>query len=369
MATKPIKVMVVDDTVVYRKVVSDVLSNTEGIEVVGVAANGSIAMRKLSHLKPDILTLDLEMPEMDGLEVLRELQRTGSNVGAIMLSAFTTQGANSTLEALKLGAFDFVLKPSGKDIDDSSEMLRNELVPKLKEYARQTLPHYADETKKDIADNKEIVLPKVETTGYVKSWVQPVRPMVIALGISTGGPQAFNKVLPELTKSLSVPLLIVQHMPPMFTASLANDLDRRCQCDVIEAYDGLVVKSTMVIIAPGGRQMKVVDENGLKVIRITDDPPENSCRPAVDYLFRSIAGEYGAKSLGVIMTGMGYDGTLGCKLMKRKGAVIITQDQASCTVYGMPKLLADEGVSDHIVSLDNMAKTIQDLVNLKGVTV
>ena len=186
------------------------------------------------------------------------------------------------------------------------------------------------------------------------------KPEVVAIGISTGGPAALAKVLPMLPADLAAPVLIVQHMPPLFTQSLADDLNRKCPLTVSEAVDGQPVSPGYVLIAPGGKQMKVVieEEGEQPIIRITDDPPENSCRPSVDYLFRSVARVFGPASLGVIMTGMGYHGTLGCRLMKRQGATIIAQDEASCVVYGMPKEPTDAGIVDIVAPLEQIGGCI-----------
>ena len=363
MSEKILRVLVVDDTVVYRRIVSDILASLPGVEVVSVAANGKIALQKLEQLHPDLLTLDLEMPEMDGLEVLRQLKAMNSSAGAIMLSAFTTKGADATVAALKLGAFDFVLKPSGTDTESNIEDLRRELGHKLEAFARTR------STKGSAAESSErrVEVKKAASPSDVVRRMSAVaqagsgKPEVVALGISTGGPQALSKMLPQLPGDLAVPMLIVQHMPPKFTASLAHDLNSRCQLAVSEAAEGDAVVPGRILIAPGGRQMKLDREDGGMVVRITDDPPENHCRPAVDYLFRSVAHVCGANALGVIMTGMGSDGALGCRLMKRRGAGIVVQDEATCVVYGMPKPPTDEGLADVIAPLDHIAAEITRL--------
>lgn len=367
MSDNPVRVLVVDDTVVYRKIISDLLAEIPEVEVVGTAPNGKIAIQKCAQLQPDLLTLDLEMPELDGLGVLRHLREHATGTGAIMLSAFTTQGADATVMALELGAFDFVVKPTGGASDESLATLRRELVPKLLAFVRKHRVRTALRGATSPKPAAQSTHPETPAQAPVPpaAVARPVprgKPRVIGIGISTGGPQALNILLPQLPADLAVPVLIVQHMPPMFTKSLADGLDERCALSVREAVDDEAVMPGSVLIAPGGRQMKVEAAGAQAVIRLTDDPPEQSCRPAVDYLFRSIANVYGGNAAGVIMTGMGSDGTLGCRLMKRRGATILTQDEASCVVYGMPKAPAEEGLSDMVLPLNELAAEITRLV-------
>lgn len=342
-----LKVLIVDDTVTYRKIVSDALRDVPGVEVVGTAVNGKIGLEKIAELKPDCITLDFEMPEMNGLEVLDAIQARGLRVGAIMLSAFTSEGAQATTSALRKGAFDFVLKPSGSDAEANLKQLRHDLSLKLEAFARSRAgsPHQT-----------------------VVS-APPATPMprrnkscdLVLIGISTGGPEALSRMLPALPADLAAPVVIVQHMPPLFTKSLADDLNRRCQLHVCEAAEGQLLAPGQVLIAPGGRQMKLVEEHGELKVRLTDDPPENSCRPAVDYLFRSAALLSGDSTLAVIMTGMGNDGALGCRLLKRQGATIMAQDKESCVVFGMPAFPIQDGIVDIIAPLGEIAVHITQL--------
>ncbi len=346
----PLRVLIVDDTVTYRKIVADVLAGCPGVEVVGTAANGRIAVQKLGQQATDLLVLDLEMPEMNGQAVLEELRRRNSPTGAIMLSAFTAQGAAATLAALATGAFDFVLKPSGTSMEANVEHLRRELRGKLTAYARR----------RSVQHN----LPSTSGRGAGGEGGSGAAgpPQVVALGISTGGPKALTEMVPQLPANLPVPLLIVQHMPPVFTRSLADDLNNRTPLTVREGVDGQPIRAGEVWIAPGGRQMKVQRENGQVLLRITDDPPENSCRPSVDYLFRSVAEVYGGRAVGVIMTGMGNDGSLGCRRLKRGGAVIVAQDAATCVVFGMPREPIEKGIADVVAPLGQIAAEITRLV-------
>jgi two-component system, chemotaxis family, protein-glutamate methylesterase/glutaminase len=368
----PIRVLIVDDTVTYRKIVGDVLSDISCVEVVGAAANGKIALQKIEQLRPDLLTLDLEMPEMDGLEVLQHLQHTGSDVRAIMLSGATAEGADSTMKALKLGAFDFVSKPTGGDAGKNAELLRHELNLKIKAFALSKRVH-------TILNKPGPTPPHTLTTPHPSKEnalvthpqrafeISTGRPEVVALGISTGGPASLIRMLPMLPADLDVPVLIVQHMPPVFTKSLADDLNHRCALTVSEACDGQSVSPGHVLIAPGGKQMKVEKAGAHIVVRITDDPPENSCKPSADYLFRSVSNICGGNAIGVIMTGMGNDGTRGCREMKQRGASIIAQDEATCVIFGMPKGPIDEGLTDVVAPLDRIAGEIVRLAGRRAI--
>ncbi len=349
----PLKVMVVDDTIFYRKIVSDLLGEIEGVEVTGTANNGKIALTKIRTLKPDLLTLDVEMPIMNGLELMEEINRQGLEVGCIMLSSKTQKGSEATMRALELGAFDFISKPDSDSKEENIEVIKTELTRLLKGYIRHR--QFRDiPGEKPAAPRKPAVPAKP-----AKPLKRTEKSQAIAIGISTGGPNSLARVLPDIPGDIGVPIFLVQHMPPVFTASLAQSLDRKCALHVKEAEDGEEVQSNTVYIAPGGRQMKVVSKAGLKkVIKITDDPPENNCRPAVDYLFRSVAREYGSKATCVVMTGMGSDGRLGLSVAKAAGSVGIAQDEASCVVYGMPRAVVNAGLADIISPLDTLALEI-----------
>lgn len=351
MTARQIRCLVVDDSVVYRKVVRDVLAAVPDAEVVGVACNGLQALEKIEILKPDLVTLDLEMPKLDGIGVLRELQKRGTDVAAIMVSAFTDRGARATTEALSLGAFDFILKPTTNSLEESISQLRSDLLPKLaacrQRGARPATSRVATPRPAAVRPAPRPQPPRVPS-------LPGARPHIVAIGVSTGGPQALTKVLPKLPASFPAPIVIVQHMPPKFTKSLADDLDRRCQLRVMEATQGQPVRKGEVLIAPGGKHMRVVKAATGPVIQLTDDPPERNCKPAVDLLFRSVATNYGPKAVGVVLTGMGDDGTLGAKQMKAAGATIVAQDEATCVVYGMPKSIVDNELADAILPLDRV---------------
>lgn len=351
-----LRVLVVDDTIMYRKVVGDILEKIPGVEVVGTANNGKVALSRIATLKPDLITLDVEMPIMDGLETLQEINKTFPDLGVIMLSTLTKRGSEITMKALELGAFDFIAKPDADARQENIQALKNALLPRVNAFAKrlelkillkQKLRQGGGLTTSAPSAPKSIAAPR--RVGKSKA---------VAIGISTGGPNALAHMLPKLPK-LGVPIFLVQHMPPLFTKSLAESLNAKCQYEVCEASGNETVRPDVVYIAPGGKQMKVAPgPGGTKVIQITDDPPENNCKPAVDYLFRSVGREYGSLVTGVIMTGMGSDGTLGLKELKSLGAVSVGQDESSCVVYGMPKSAFEAGVVDVVVPLEEIAAEI-----------
>ena len=361
-----IKVLIVDDTILYRKVIGDILKNEDDIEVVGTANNGKIAISRIATLQPDLLTLDIEMPICNGIEVLEYLRQNHSHIGAIMLSSLTRKGGDMTMKALELGAFDFMPKPEGGSMAENQAFIKKDLILKIKTYARRT--SIKRRLKRDTQTKTSRLQPAartVKTTTTAPSTQTRVTKKrnlpstIIAIGISTGGPNALTRMLPMLPAPIGVPIVIVQHMPPLFTKSLADSLNNKCPLSVKEAEDGEVLKNDFIYIAPGGKQMKIVAHpGGHGKVKITDDAPENNCKPSADYLFRSVAGLYKERATGVIMTGMGNDGAKGLRLVKRHGSPVIAQDEESCVVYGMPKEAVNAGVVDISLPLDRIATEI-----------
>ena len=362
---RPLKVLIVDDTIVYRKIVSDVLSDLPDVQVVGSAHNGKAAITKIASLKPDLLTLDIEMPEMNGIEVLEYIKDKNIGVGSVILSTLTHEGGEMTMRALDLGAFDFILKPQEGSMAENTEALKKTIVPILKAFTRRNeIKHLlkgeisskkSDKEDKRLQGSDQFVQRMQSVAGRLRQ-----KSEIVAIGVSTGGPRALAEMMPSLPSNLGVPILIVQHMPPMFTTSLAKSLDTKCSFEVKEAKDGETILSNVAFIAPGGKQMKIMAgaDGKSRVIRITDDPAENNCKPSVDYLFRSIAHHYVGRATGVIMTGMGSDGLLGLKLMKKNGSTIIAQNDETSVVYGMPKGPIEAGIVDIIAPLDMIASEI-----------
>lgn len=355
MPKRLLRVLVVDDSVLYRKVLSDVLSNIPGVEVVGTATDGKVALAKIPQLKPDMLTLDFDMPELDGLEVLEHVRVDHPDLKVVMVSAHTKEGATITLKALELGALTFVTKPKTENPIESKNVLFEQLLPVLKEIMSQIKPSHHLATK-----DRDISQPAVSdpAPGEAISPSGTGRIQIVAIGISTGGPKALTEVIPCLPADLCIPVVIVQHMPSEFTAALAESLDQKSALKVIEAENSMELKRGTIFIAPGGKQMKVVNVSGKYMLEVNDDPPENHCQPSVDYLFRSISKVYGKHALGIIMTGMGFDGVLGLRLMKRLGAQVIAQDKQSCVVFGMPGEAINAGVVDCVVPLSHIATEI-----------
>jgi len=363
---KPLKILVVDDTVIYRKIVSDVLAELPDIKVVGTAHNGKAALLKIKTLKPDLLTLDIEMPEMNGLQVLQQLHEQAPNVGAVMLSTLTHEGGAMTIRALELGAFDFIPKPSGGTLAQNRDAVKNALAPILKAFARSL--EIRGMLGRSALGSRRVIKPKVSRLHVAPSPAVTRRTedsAIVAIGISTGGPLALAQMLPQLPADIGVPVVIVQHMPPLFTQSLAKSLDNKCPLNVKEAIDGEALQPNVVYIAPGGKQMKIAagPDGKQRVLRITDDAPVNNCKPSADYLFRSVADHYVGRATGVIMTGMGSDGNEGLKLMKQNGAVIIAQDEPSCVVFGMPREPIESGTADMIEPLHRIAAQILKTVS------
>jgi two-component system, chemotaxis family, protein-glutamate methylesterase/glutaminase len=369
---KKIRVLVVDDTIVYRKAVSDIMEELPEVELVGAAHNGKIAMSKIASLKPDLLTLDIEMPEMNGLEVLAELQKQHLDIGAIMLSTLTADGSEMTMKALELGAFDFILKPQSQSLAEGKKEIKRLIHPMIQAFARSKVASKLL-GKKDTPIKQKPVLRKI---GFGSSRTQTPAPQslaklpslsvrkgkseIVTIGISTGGPNALTRMLPQLPGDLGVPIVIVQHMPPIFTKSLALSLDKKCALTIKEAEDGEPLKNNTVYIAPGGKQMKLIASNDGKnrLIKITNDPPENSCKPSADYLFRSVGDYYVGRTTAVIMTGMGSDGTKGLEVLRSKGSYIIAQSEETCVVYGMPKAPIEAGLVDVVAPLNKIADEI-----------
>ncbi len=349
-----IRVLVVDDSVVIRRLVTHALEEDAEIAVVGTASNGSIALQRIPQYNPDVLTLDIEMPEMDGLETLRRLRRDYPQLRVIMFSTLTERGAAVTLEALTLGASDYVTKASNEgSLDRSMARLREELIPKIKQFfilPGRTRPATTPEP--------------AQVHGSLLSRSKPVsqstcvRPKVVAIGVSTGGPTALGTILPQLPAEFPLPILLVQHMPPLFTRFLAERLCTSCRLPVKEATQGDPVAAGKILIAPGDFHMKVAANGAEARVFLDQSPPQNSCRPSVDALFSSIGETYGGAVIAVILTGMGQDGLRGAEILKTQGASILAQDEASSVVWGMPGAVVNAGLADCVLPLDQVVPEI-----------
>jgi two-component system chemotaxis response regulator CheB len=344
-----IRVLVVDDSVVIRRLVTHALEQDPLLEVVGAASNGAIALQRIPQFNPDVLTLDIEMPEMDGLETLRRVRREYPQLRVIMFSTLTERGAAVTLEALTLGADDYVAKASNEgSLDRSMVRLREELVPKIKQF------FHLPEQSRGAAHPEPAHLPS--TPQAVRG--TQVRAKVVVIGVSTGGPTALGAILPDLPAGFPLPVLVVQHMPPLFTRLLAERLHSCCRLPVREASQDERVDAGTVLIAPGDFHLKVVSNGGGVRVCLDQSPPQNSCRPAVDALFASIGEVYGGAAVAVILTGMGQDGLRGAQILKAQGAIVLAQDEASSVVWGMPGAVVNAGLADRVLPLRHVVPEI-----------
>jgi two-component system chemotaxis response regulator CheB len=341
----PFRILVVDDSVVIRKLLCDTLAADPELDVVGSASDGHIALAKISQLRPDLVTLDVEMPVMDGLATLAALRKLDAKIAVVMFSTLTERGAAATLEALSLGASDYATKPSNTGSPAVAiERIRAELIPKIKALCGGSLR-------------------KLATLPPPRPAVRVFKPLnrrieMVAIGTSTGGPNALAEVLPHIPKDFPVPLVIVQHMPPIFTRLLAERLSSHSQIPVQEGIPGAVLRAGAGWIAPGNFHM-LVNRLGMEWrLTLNQDPPENSCRPAVDVLFRSVAAACGSAVLGVVMTGMGADGVVGAQRIREAGGEVIIQDEASSIVWGMPGLVHAAGQADAVYPLNQLASEI-----------
>jgi two-component system chemotaxis response regulator CheB len=360
-----IRALIVDDAVVMRKLITEALARDPDIEVVGTAANGRIGLQKITQVNPDIVTLDVEMPDMNGLEMLREVRRTHPKLPIIMFSTLTRRGAEATLDAIAAGATDYVTKPANVgSVNESIARLEQELIPKIKTHCRAILPQRKDASRGGVPFAPKASESAASRTVPVPRLPRPAnaRIEVVCIGTSTGGPNALADVLPLLPAHFPVPIVIVQHMPPVFTGLLAERLGKRSQIVFHEGVDGEVLRPGHAYIAPGGKHMTVQRTAGGLVLALNEDPPENSCRPAVDVLFRSVAATCGVGTLGVVLTGMGQDGAHGCRHIRERQGLVLAQDQATSVVWGMPGAVVDAGVADRVLPIQQVAAEIMRTV-------
>lgn len=363
-----ISVLVVDDSIVIRRLVCDALAGAPGITVVGTAANGVLAQQRVAQLRPDIVTMDIEMPEMNGIEAVRALRRAGERVPVIMFSTLTAAGAAATLDALAAGASDYVTKPSHTgSVQAAMAAVQAQLVPRIRALAATAAARRTAARRGAVspAGAAHRVPPPAHPGGGLparpaspplapRPFVASGKVDILAVGSSTGGPDALAAVLAALPAGLPVPVVIVQHMPPLFTSMLAERLDRATPPRVREAGDGDPLLPGHVYVAPGDRHLEVVRRGTHVCTRLTDAPPENSCRPAVDVLFRSVAAVYGAGALAAVLTGMGHDGRAGAQALRGAGAEIVAQDEDSSVVWGMPGAVVAAGLAHRVLPLSGI---------------
>lgn len=336
-----IRVLIVDDSVVLRRILANNLAADPAIDVVGYASNGRLALARISQLNPDLVTLDVEMPEMDGIQTLCEIRKTHPKLPVIMVSAVNPRDAATTLDALALGANDYVTKPANVSRELAEKILRDELIPKVKALCAEALPAGLEPPRPG---------PRL--------FAARERVELLAIGASTGGPNALAEVLSLLPAKFPVPLVIVQHMPPLFTKLLAERLSAKCRFPVHEAGAGDALQPGEAWLAPGDFHLALQREGESVRTVLHQGPPQNACRPSVDVLFESAAEAYGAGTLAVVMTGMGSDGLRGCRRVSEAGGQILAQDEATSVVWGMPGVVAREGLADKILPLQAIAEEI-----------
>jgi len=370
--SEPVSVLVVDDSALMRNLVSRIIETTPGLRVADKAMNGIFALQKIPRCNPDIIVLDIEMPGMNGIEFLRERRKLGIDIPVVILSSVAKKGAEVTMEALALGAADFITKPSGSISSDihtvAAELARLLLVwgtqyQKIK--GRSPLAYDFEAPERMFEP-----MPTLEARAAQARAPKPEPPKpqrqggpieLIAIGISTGGPNALREVFAKIDPELPQPILVVQHMPPGFTEEFAKSLDRICPLDVKEAAEGDLVRSGRILIAPGDRHIEVEKRSLGAIVHLTEAPPMNGHRPSADVLFASVAKHYQNRALGVIMTGMGRDGARELGNIYREGGYTLGQDEASSVVYGMPKVAFELGHVQKQVALADMAREISDL--------
>ncbi len=372
--SKSIRVLIADDSSVTRRIVSESLSREADLKIVGAAQDGEEAIAYFRAHKPDVVLLDVDMPNINGIEALKAIRKLNDSVPVIMFSTLTVRGGEATLDALAAGATDYAAKPTGVGhLDKAMSYLKQEVVPRIRMWgsrykvrqekaANLTPPERVnpsrDTTHSRGASSFTVTAPKTPVTAATQPRRRSGPVSCLAIGASTGGPNALAELIGMLPADLGIPVLIVQHMPPVFTQLLAERLDRGSRLTVKEGFDGAVVRPGEVWVAPGDFHMVVAREGTETLLRTNKQAAENSCRPAVDVLFRSVADVYGASTLAVVLTGMGRDGTTGCQVLSKCGAAIMVQDEASSVVWGMPRSVYEAGLADSVLNLKDLASAI-----------
>lgn len=353
-----VKVLIVDDSAFMRNALSSMLSSDPEIRIVGTARDGLEAIEKIASLHPDIVTMDVEMPRMDGIAALKHIMEQNP-VPVIMVSSITNEGAKVTLDALDLGAVDFIPK-NLSDLSLNIVKIREILIDKIKHLGRKGLPgRRFRQVERPLSHPAAAEPPRtlpVRTTGERRIGI-------VAIGTSTGGPKALQEIIPRLPKDFPVPIVIAQHMPPNFTGPFAERLNQLSQITVKEAVEGEVLKPGLALVAPGGGHMRVKRGRGIEtVVSISENREEYIYRPSVDALMASVAEFYPGRALGVILTGMGNDGVNGLTSLKRTGGRIFAQNEETCVVYGMPKAVVDAGIADKVLPIEEMPGEILNSV-------
>ncbi|MGD8644285.1 MAG: chemotaxis response regulator protein-glutamate methylesterase [Chromatiales bacterium] len=352
---QPVRVLVVDDSRFFQRRIIELLESDARLKVVDTAADGQEAVAKALELRPDVVTMDIEMPVMDGITAVRRIMRRRP-MPILMFSSLTHEGAKATLDALEAGAMDFLPK-SFEDIAKNRDEVRRLLCRRVHSLglgaARAAQPAVAA-----AGSAPAPARPERRAEPPSRRAMRPSNMDVLAIGASTGGPVALQKVLTPLPGHFRWPILLVQHMPSTFTGAFAERLNQQCDISVREAADGDVVKPGLALLAPGGKQMVVESIRGVVRVRITESEPDQHYRPSVDITFGSVAQAYPGRSLGVVLTGMGADGREGARAMKNGGASIWAQDEATSVIYGMPAAVAEAGLADCILPISQIGSVL-----------
>jgi len=358
-----IRVLIVDDSAVMRRIIMSTLLKHDEIEVVGTSANGLEAIADIKRIKPDLVTMDIEMPKMDGLTALKQIRSFDQHLPIIMFSSLTLRGAEATLDALTFGASDYVAKPTNlTDSEEAFRVLNEQLVPKIKQLGSKktfvrSLAHAQTVTPQSLSPLAALS-PSKEVSSVRAGRIR-VPLEALCIGVSTGGPAALTQLFSDWKVALSVPILIVQHMPPKFPELLAIRLSTLGAVPAVEAVDGQEIEAGHAYLAPGGRHMELYrSASGKVIIRLNDNAPECSCRPAVDVLFRSAAKVYGNRLLAMVLTGMGNDGLKGSAQVVQEGGRVLVQDEASSVIWGMPGAVVNANLADKVLPLSEMAQEV-----------
>jgi len=346
MDPAPLRIAIIDDSALYRQMLLNVLARVPCAEVVGAAATGREGVELVVRTRPDVVTLDVQMPGMDGIEVLREFRQRGLDVATIMVSSLTAAGAPATVAALMEGAFDYVLKPAGSFAHENREQLLVELTAKIAAIQAARL-----------------ALTPIPTVGHRSP--PRGRYAAIAIGTSTGGPQALRCIVPQLPTDLPLPVFVVQHIPAEFSGSLAARLAAIARIPVVEVTDGMPAIAGRVYLAAGGRHLTVRRSGEAVVCRLEDGPPRKGCRPSFDQLLESLIEAYDGRVIAAVLTGMGRDGLEGCRQLAARGGLIVAEAASSCVVYGMPKAVIDAGLADEVAVLPEVAARLTANLGLK----
>jgi two-component system chemotaxis response regulator CheB len=370
MKNPTVRILLADDSVTVRRLLTETLSNEPGLEVCHAARDGREAVTQFSLVQPDVVILDVEMPVMDGIEAVIAIRQINPKVPILMFSSLTTKGGEATLDALNSGATDYVHKPARSGhLQDAIHHIRTNLTPKVKYWGKW----YQEQRSRGARPQGGLMLSRQPTetrnrepmSASPRSAGRKNAPLeIVAIGVSTGGPNALTEILKAIPPQFPVPIVIVQHMPPLFTGLLANRLNEVCPLTVREAADGVAIGPGHVWVAPGDQHL-VVEQQRLQFrLRLDQGPPVNSCRPSVDVLFRTVADVYRDRALAVVLTGMGQDGLEGCRHIRQQGGKVIVQDQATSVVWGMPRAVAEAGLAERVLPLQGMADEITRLAQL-----